>query len=89
MYKLYYKPTCPYSKMVLESIAGKDIMLTLCDINEERHRTFLIEKGGKQQVPFLYSEEENVAMYESRDIIDFLGGDPNVTLPEGAACSLR
>lgn len=89
MYKLYYRPTCPYCNKVLSSIADKDISLTLCDINEEEHKAFLIEVGGKQQVPFLYSESENISMYESDAIIEKLGGDKNTPLPDGAACKIH
>ena len=32
----------------------------------------LIEKGGKQQVPYLVDEKNGVAMYESSDIIDYI-----------------
>jgi glutathione S-transferase len=32
----------------------------------------LLEKGGKQQVPYLIDTEKDVAMYESNDIIDYI-----------------
>ena len=35
-------------------------------------REELIEKGGKQQVPYLVDTDKEVAMYESDDIMDYL-----------------
>lgn len=34
--------------------------------------TELLEKGGKQQVPYLVDTDKDVAMYESNDIIDYI-----------------
>ena len=39
---------------------------------DDSARAALIEKGGKQQVPYLVDTEKEVAMYESDDIMDFL-----------------
>jgi glutathione S-transferase len=49
------------------------VELDLKDISEdETARQELIEKGGKQQVPFLVDTEKDVSMYESSDIIDYM-----------------
>jgi len=45
----------------------------LKDISEdETARAELIEKGGKQQVPYLVDTEKDTAMFESNDIIDYI-----------------
>ncbi len=50
-----------------------NVELDLKDISEdETALAELLEKGGKQQVPFLVDTERNVSMYESGDIIDHL-----------------
>ena len=40
--------------------------------SDEAARAELVEKGGKQQVPYLVDTDKEVAMYESDDIMDFL-----------------
>ena len=73
MLTLYYKPTCRYCQRVLGEVDGSDISLDLKDIStDETLVSELIEKGGKQQVPYLIDSEKNVAMYESADIVDYL-----------------
>jgi glutathione S-transferase len=48
------------------------ITLDLKDISEDESAlNELLEKGGKQQVPFLVDTERGVSMYESSDIIDY------------------
>jgi glutathione S-transferase len=45
----------------------------LKDVSEdETLAAELMEKGGKQQVPFLVDTEADVSMYESSDIIDYI-----------------
>ncbi len=49
------------------------VTFDLKDISEdEAARLELIEKGGKQQVPFLVDTDKGVSMYESSDIIDYI-----------------
>lgn len=59
------------------------VTLDLKDISEdETALAQLLEKGGMRQVPFLVDEEQEVSMYESSDIIDYLRehGKPAVVL---------
>jgi glutaredoxin 3 len=73
MFTLYYKPTCPFCQRVLQMAENFNVTLELKDVSEdEAALAELLEKGGKQQVPFLVDQERNVAMYESSDIIDHL-----------------
>ena len=50
-----------------------NVDLDLKDVSEdETALAELLEKGGKQQVPFLVDTETGVSMYESSDIIDYI-----------------
>lgn len=50
-----------------------NVTFDLRDISEdETALAELLDKGGKQQVPFLVDTERGVSMYESSDIIDHL-----------------
>jgi len=72
MYKLYYRPECPFCQKVLNFIEEKGIEVNLLDINEESNQQELMEKGGRQQVPFLVDETNDMSMYESDDIIEYI-----------------
>ena len=72
MYILYYRPTCPFCRRVLDFIEEHKIEVDLRDISEEEHAAALLEKGGKQQVPFLC--DGDTCMYESDAIIEHLTG---------------
>lgn len=50
-----------------------NVELELKDIEEsEEAMSELMEKGGKNQTPFLFDSERNVGLYESSDIVDHL-----------------
>ena len=73
MLTLYYKPACPFCERVLQMADNLKVNLSLKDISEdEMAKAELLEKGGKQQVPFLVDTERDVSMYESSDIIDYM-----------------
>lgn len=69
---LYKFSTCPYCRKVIsyiEESGRKDIVFH--DIHEnEDDRRYLIEHGGKEQVPCLFIDGK--PMYESGDIIEWL-----------------
>lgn len=73
---LYMFETCPYCRRVmnyLEENGRTDVVLH--DIHKsEEDREYLIEHGGKGQVPCLFIDGE--ALYESLDIIDWLEAHP-------------
>ena len=79
MYTLFYRPTCPYCRTVLGTSNDLGIELDLRDIAEEPNRMALIERGGKQQVPFLVDEKKGVAMYESNDIVAYLKSNGTIS----------
>ena len=69
-YTLYIKGTCPYCKKVLNFLKEKGVSIDVKDISHEKHKNFLMEHGGKTQVPCLFIE--NKPLYESDDIISLL-----------------
>ena len=73
---LYKFDTCPYCQRVMRAIeeSGRtDIVFHDTRKNEEDRR-YLIENGGKEQVPCLFIDGE--PLYESLDIIDWLAEHP-------------
>lgn len=73
MLTLYYKPSCPFCHRVLDVVERMGIQVDLKDIaSDDALRAELIEKGGKQQVPFLVDSERGMQMYESGDIVAYL-----------------
>lgn len=73
MLTLYYKPSCPFCQRVLQMAENLKVDLTLKDISEDATaKAELLEKCGKDQVPFLVDSEKDVAMAESSDIIEYL-----------------
>lgn len=73
MLTLYYKPSCPFCQRVLEMAENLKVDLDLQDVSDDDAvLAELLEKGGKQQVPFLVDTEKSISMYESNDIIAYL-----------------
>lgn len=68
---LYVGDRCPFCMKVerfLDTAGIKDVEIK--NINKDREAMdYLIEKGGKRQVPCLFVGEE--PMYESNDIINY------------------
>ena len=70
--ELYIKNGCPYCHKVLAFMDANGIELPLHNIDEsDADRERLVEVGGKRQVPCLFIDGK--AMYESDDIIAYLG----------------
>lgn len=72
MYRLYYKPACPFSRKVLDFAEEAGISLDLRDVRDPEVLSELVELTSKQQIPFLVDTEQNVSMPESADIIEYL-----------------
>lgn len=73
MLTLYYKPSCPYCDNVFGEAEALGVQFNLKNIlSDESIAKELIELGGKRQVPFLVDAENNIAMYESNDIIAYI-----------------
>ncbi len=90
MFTLYYKPTCPFCQRVMQMAENFNVKLELKDITEsEEALAELLEKGGKQVVPFLVDSERGVSMYESSDIIDYLRDTAKSAAPAAASAKPR
>ncbi len=72
MLTLYVKTGCPYCGAVLEYAKGADIAYEEKNVKDEGVIDEVIAKGGKRQVPFLVDGENDVMLYESGMIIDYL-----------------
>ena len=72
MLTLYYKPTCPFSQDVLIDADVYGMSFDLKDVTDSTLEAELIEKGGRDQTPFLVDSETGVMLYESQVIIDYL-----------------
>lgn len=70
--KLFTSTYCPYCERVKAFMEEKGITgVEIINIDTDpESRDYLIEKGGKKQVPCLFIDEE--PMYESQDIINYL-----------------
>lgn len=90
MLTLYYKPSCPFCQRVLQMAENLKVELDLKDVSEdETAREELIEKGGKQQVPFLVDTEKDTSMYETSDIIEYIRDNYANTASSGEASKPR
>jgi glutathione S-transferase len=73
MLTLFYKPSCPFCHRVIDEAETLGIAMNLKDIGADTEALDeLLEKGGKQMVPFLVDTEHGIEMYESVDIIEHL-----------------
>lgn len=73
MLQLFYKPTCPFCHDVFTVSDELGVEFDLRDISEyPEFVDELIEKGGKQQVPFLIDTDRGEQMYESDAIIAYI-----------------
>ena len=69
---LYVGTTCPFCKKVESFMEDKGIdSVEIKNIDEDKEaREYLIENGGKKQVPCLFIGDK--PLYESLDIIKYL-----------------
>ena len=69
---LYVKDYCPFSTRAMNAAKELEIALDIRNIKEKQFEHELLQKGGKLETPYLVDEANNVAMYESSDIISYL-----------------
>ncbi|MBY0310116.1 glutathione S-transferase N-terminal domain-containing protein [Patescibacteria group bacterium] len=85
---LYYKPTCPFCRLVQATVARLNLEVELRDITTSAEfEQELMARGGKVQVPYLVDEEGGVEMYESDAIVAHLQKEygPAAGAPVGGA----
>ncbi|ERT59016.1 glutaredoxin [Peptoniphilus koenoeneniae] len=70
--RLYVRTVCPFCRKVEKFLEEKNISaVEIINIDEDKEaEKFLVEKGGKRQVPCLFIGDK--PMYESMDIINYL-----------------
>ena len=72
MINIFMLPTCPYCKRVIDYLESTNLKYELLDINNQQNYDSMMKLGGKRQVPLLFDSENNIVMYESKDIIEYL-----------------
>jgi len=72
--RLYEFEACPFCRKVREalSILDLDAMIHPCPKGGSRFRPDVVERGGREQFPFLVDPNTNTELYESDDIIRYL-----------------
>jgi len=72
MLNLYVSQYCPYCKKVMNFLNENNIDFNIMDVSSEENFDKLVSLGGKDQVPFLNDTDNDVLMYESDDIIEYI-----------------
>jgi len=72
MFDLFIMDSCPYCQKVMKYLESKNIKYHKFDTSNKDNVLRLLSIGGKDQVPFLYDEENDKKLYESDDIIDYI-----------------
>lgn len=72
MLDLYVSQYCPYCKKVMDFLYENNIDFNIKDVSIEENFKKLVSLGGKDQVPFLNDTGNDVLMYESSDIIEYI-----------------
>lgn len=72
--ELYEFEACPFCRKVREalSILDLDVLVKPCPKGGRRFRPALVQRGGKEQFPYLVDPNAGVEMYESDDIVRHL-----------------
>ena len=73
--KLYDMEISPYCRLVREVLTELDLdaMILPCPVGGTRFRPEAEKLGGKQQFPLLHDENTGTVLYESADIVQYLG----------------
>lgn len=72
MINLFILKNCPYCRKVMDFLEINNIEHKLLNIDNEQNYDEMMKLGGKRQVPFLFDSDNDVVMYESDDIIEYL-----------------
>lgn len=70
---LYETETCPYCALVRNKLSALGLEYESRNTKgNSEYRDELINRGGKNQVPYFVDTSAGVEMYESMDIINYL-----------------
>lgn len=69
---MYVKTGCPYCALAIGKVDDLGLKVEYKNIADDAVAAELVERGGKQTVPYLVDEERGVEMYESSNIVDYL-----------------
>ena len=73
MLTLYSKEGCPFCRQVFAVIDRLNLEVEIKDILEDEANAAELETlGGKRQVPYLVDTDNDVALFESDDIVKHL-----------------
>lgn len=90
--KLYDIEASPYCRLVREVLTelDLDVLILPCPAGGTRYRPEAEKVGGKQQFPLLVDDNTGTVLYESADIIEYLGRTykRRVRVPRGLLRSL-
>src|SRR5262245_20892953 len=72
--EVYEFEGCPFCRKVRIALTALDLdaMIYPCPKNGPRYRTFIKERGGKAQFPYLIDPNTGKEMYESDAIVRYL-----------------
>ncbi|MBI2617839.1 glutathione S-transferase N-terminal domain-containing protein [Candidatus Kaiserbacteria bacterium] len=73
MLTLYVKTGCPFCAKALKKVGELGLQIEEKNIADDAVAAELVARGGKRQVPYLVDTDKNVEMYESDDIVTYLG----------------
>lgn len=74
MMTLYTRTGCPFCAKVLSFASENNLELDVRDIIEHpEFESEMMAQGGKTQTPLLVDSEAGIVMYESDDIVAYLG----------------
>ena len=72
MLTLYVRAGCPFCAKALAAGAELGLSFDLKDIADPGIADELVAQGGKNQTPYLADTDNNIALYESGDIVKYL-----------------
>lgn len=74
MLELYQFESCPFCVKVRAKLTelGVDFISRQASHHLPKLRKRVVEIGGQDQVPMLVDKENNIVMYESDDIVEYL-----------------
>src|SRR5262245_60453609 len=81
--ELYEFEACPFCRKVREGLSMMDLDARIhpCPKGGKRYRPKVAERGGKLQFPYLVDPNTGREMYESDDILQYIGSTYGAEVP--------